>query len=62
MTSHFYVFKDGCYILLASKYIKCIPQLNTNVEYAGERYTVENIEFDLDLCIYHIYLRESFKI
>lgn len=60
MTSHFYVFKDGRYILLAAKYIKCIPPLNIIVEYAGERYIVESIEFDLDLCIYHIYLREPF--
>ena len=60
MTSHFYVFKDGRYILLAAKYIKCIPPLNTTVEYAGERYVVEDIKFDLDLCIYHIYLHAPF--
>lgn len=42
--------------LLASKNIEHVPQKGTLIRFSGQSFVVENISFDIDKCIYNIYV------
>lgn len=43
-------------VLLASKNIEHVPQKGTLIRFSGQSFVVENISFDIDKCIYSIYV------
>lgn len=42
--------------LVASKNINSVPQKGMRVTFSGQRFYVDRIEFDIDLCEYNIYM------
>lgn len=42
--------------LIASKNIECVPFKGTYIKFSGQFFVVEKVWFDIDKCVYNVYI------